>query len=100
MRRLVEGRFGLCGQNKQMRGTGFARGSRFRRSLEDDTRVRSAHTGGHHSRSCGTVTAPFAQLRVDVERGIRKIDFGIAFREVETRRQSPMLEGKDRLYDA
>src|SRR2546430_1852926 len=100
MRGLVESRFRPGRQNQQVRSAGVGRYLRFGRFLEDDMRVRSAHTGGHHSCSSGTVAGPIPQLRVYVERGARKIDFGIGLAEVQTRRKLSVLEGKNGLYDA
>src|SRR5437870_10928702 len=100
MRGLVESRFRLGRQNQQMRRTGISRYTHFGRFLEDDMRVGSTHAGGHHSCSSGTVAGPFPQVRVDVKRGARKIDFGIGLAEVETWRKFSVLEGKDGLYHA
>src|SRR5437660_12606195 len=100
MRGLVESRFRPGRQNQQVRSAGVGRYLRFGRFLEDDMRVRPAHAGGHHSCSSGTVAGPIPQLRVYVERGARKIDFGIGLAEVQTRRKLSVLKGEDGLYDA
>src|SRR2546428_12758070 len=100
MRGLVEGRFRPGRQNQQMRSGGIGRYPRFGRFLEDDMRVRSAHAGGHHSCSSGTVAGPFPQSGVHVEWSARKIDFGIGLAEMETRWKPTVLEGKNGLNDA